>query len=77
MSYNYLDNLLPEDKRRYNTKLGLLGLEKCPYKLPADRWMNDPKEWPKIEYNDVYHYLIKSPRKLYFLTLVKQRNDCS
>ena len=69
MSYDYVDNLLPEDKGRYNVKLELLGLDKCPYKLPADRWINDPKQWPKIEYNDVYHYLIKSPRKLFVILI--------
>ena len=63
MSYDYVDSLPPEDKGRYLTKLGLLGLDKCPFQLPADRWINDPKQWPKIEYSDVYLYLIKSPRK--------------
>ena len=63
MSYEYFDTLSPDDKRRYSVKLGLLGLDNCPYKFPADRWINDPKQWPKIEYSDVYHYLIKSPRK--------------
>ena len=63
MSFEYSDVLLSEDKGRYFEKLKLAGLDDCPYKLPADRWINDPKQWPAIEYGDVYNYLIKSPGK--------------
>ena len=51
-------------KRHYDVKPGLLGLDNCPYKFPADHWINDPKQWPKIEYSDVYYYLIKLPSEL-------------
>ncbi|KAJ8304209.1 hypothetical protein KUTeg_017792 [Tegillarca granosa] len=62
MSYQYQEDLPPEAKARYEFKLNLLGIDICPFKTPADKWNNDPKKWPSIEYNDVYHYLIKSPR---------------
>ena len=31
----------------------------CPYKLPADVWMDDPTQWPPLSYPDLYHYLIE------------------
>ena len=46
---------------RYESKLHILGLDRCPYQHPADSWLNSPNEWPKLEYGDVYNYLIKSP----------------
>ena len=33
----------------------------CPYKLPADVWMDDPTQWPPLSYPHLYHYLIKTP----------------
>ena len=33
----------------------------CPYKLPADVWMDDPTQWPPLSYPDLCHYLIKIP----------------
>ena len=44
-----------------SSKLRILGLDRCPYQHPADSWLNNPNEWPKLEYGDVYNYLIKSP----------------
>ena len=32
----------------------------CPYKLSADVWMDDPPQWPPLNYPDLYHYLIKT-----------------
>ncbi|XP_048748384.2 uncharacterized protein LOC125660689 [Ostrea edulis] len=60
--YQYQENLPPEAKLRYKRKLETTGITQCPYKEPADRWCNDPKQWPPTTYKDVYHYLIKSPR---------------
>ena len=31
-------------------------------KYPANVWDNNPTEWPSVQYHDVYHHLIKSPR---------------
>ena len=33
----------------------------CPYKLPANVWMDDPTQWPPLSYSDLYYYLIKTP----------------
>ena len=64
MSYEYSDDLPAEAKARYGNKLLLCGLDICPFKFEADKWSNDPKEWPDFEYPNMYHYLIKHPRKL-------------
>ena len=61
MSYEYQENLPPETKARYNQKVKLVGLDKCPYKFAGDEWINNPMEWPSIQYPDVYYYLIKTP----------------
>ncbi|KAL3847209.1 hypothetical protein ACJMK2_018131 [Sinanodonta woodiana] len=62
MSYQYQENLALDAQQRYSVKLKLIGLDICPYKVPADTWINDPKQWPAFEYQDVFHYLIKHPR---------------
>ncbi|XP_057306916.1 uncharacterized protein LOC130645074 isoform X2 [Hydractinia symbiolongicarpus] len=59
MSYDYSDSLPAEAAKRYQEKLQSLGLEKCPYKLPADDWIDDPTEWPSLTYHHLYHYLIR------------------
>ena len=33
----------------------------CPYKLPADVWMDEPTQWLPLSYPDLCHYLIKTP----------------
>ena len=43
----------------------------CPYKLPADVWMDDPTQWPPLSYPDLYCYLIKTPALLYPLAINK------
>ena len=63
MSYNYMETLSNESLHRYKFKMQLIGLQKCPYKLPALAWTNDSKQWPEFRYPDLYHYLIKSPSK--------------
>ena len=63
MSYDYLDSLDTEARNRYLHKLRAIGLKDCPYRLPADAWMNDPTQWPDIECPDIYDYLINTPGK--------------
>ena len=63
MAYNYLDGLNAEAKHRYFKKLDTVKLKDCPYRLPADSWLNDPRQWPNIEYPDIYDYLINTPGK--------------
>ena len=63
MSYDYFDSLSDEAWRRYLEKLRkeLVELGQCPYQLPADVWVDNPKLWPNIEYPDIYEYLINTP----------------
>ena len=58
-TYNYR-NLEGPERKRYLKKLGDLGIEDCPYELPADVWNNDPTCWPCLEYPEVYEYLINN-----------------
>jgi hypothetical protein len=55
----YLQQDDPVAFSRCNTKLSVLGLDLCPYDLPADLKINDPTNWP-----DVYHYLTETPGEL-------------
>ena len=41
MSYEYCEQLPVEAKARYKKKLDAVGLEECPYRLPADVWVDD------------------------------------
>ena len=54
MAYNYIDCLTLEARERYLTKLRAVGLDKCPYKLPHDDWMDDPTQWPNVGFPDLY-----------------------
>ena len=51
----------PEAKDRYKKKLQLLDLETCPYLLPADSWIDDPTQWPELEWPEVHEYLLNTP----------------
>jgi hypothetical protein len=65
MSYvEYLQQDDPVAFSRYNTKLSVLGLDVCPYNMPADLWINDPTKWPDVQWPDVYHYLTETPGEL-------------
>ena len=61
MSFTYFDDLDSIAKSRYLSKLSLIGLNECPYKLPAGVWKNDPSKWPMVEYGDIHNYLIDTP----------------
>ncbi|XP_065640840.1 uncharacterized protein LOC136073257 [Hydra vulgaris] len=61
MSFNYFESLSKEAAERYQRKLSFLGLDKCPYKYPADSWTEDPSQWPSLSYHNLYQYLIKTP----------------
>jgi hypothetical protein len=60
----YIDSLPESSIGRYNEKLSLVGLEKCPNEMIEDVWSIDPSRWSQMQYHDLYHYLIKSPGKL-------------
>ena len=61
MSYEYCDNLDDVASERYKVKLVASGLDMCPYKFEADRWRNDPTEWPEVSWPDIYNYLVETP----------------
>lgn len=69
MSYEYVESLNETGKVRYRTKLEAAGLEICPYRLPGDSWSNDPTKWPKLEWPEVYSYLINTPGKYTLLKM--------
>ena len=50
-----------EAKVRYFQKLKDIGMDNCPYEIPADAWVDDPTTWPDLEYPEVYEYLINTP----------------
>lgn len=63
---SYSSSDLPVDaKERYSKKLQLCGLNCCPYLLPADAWVNDPTQWPDIEWPEIFDFLIESPGIFY------------
>lgn len=64
MAFDYYEGLDNCSKLRYDQKLKLIGLNECPYKLPAGAWKNDPTKWPLIEYGDIHNYLVETPGKL-------------
>jgi hypothetical protein len=50
MSYNELEELLPQEKEHYKRKLDSLGMAVCPYKLPESYFTDNIKEWPALKY---------------------------
>jgi len=61
MSYNYMESLSGDTVTRYKNKLEVVGFSECPYKLPADVWLNDMKQWPEVTFHDLYFYLTSFP----------------
>ena len=59
-SYNY-ELLRLEDRNRYTDKLNACGISTCPYQIPADYWINDPMQWPQLEWPEVFDYLLNTP----------------
>ena len=48
-------------KKRYSEKLTVDGKEiQDPYKIPVDSWIDDVTKWPKVEFGDLYTYLIET-----------------
>jgi len=50
-----------ESKVRYMQKLHAVGMEVCPFAMDECAWLNNPREWPSVQYADIYNYLIESP----------------
>ena len=60
-SNDYVESLSEVAKSRYLTKLKAVGVELCPFTIDDGAWLNNPTEWPSVQYADVYNYLIESP----------------
>ena len=61
MSLDYVDTLEGLAQNRYKEKLRVAGLQHCPYRKPADEWLNDPTKWPEVAFPDIYFYLVFTP----------------
>ena len=56
--YNSLGHLA---KKRYSEKLTVDGREiQDPYEILDDSWIDDVTKWPKVEFSDLYTYLIET-----------------
>ena len=56
----YFQDLQGDSRRRYAEKVTVLGYD--PYHLPPDRvQLPNPGDWPKVEYPDIYNYLMATP----------------
>ena len=53
MSYQYIEHLWGDALARYRAKIQLIGLDSCPCQYPGDSWIDNPKEWPNVQYPDV------------------------
>ena len=61
MSADYVSSLQGEALIRYRRKLKLCDMDDCPYRLPNNCWKNDPKEWPPVDFGNIYVYLVDMP----------------
>ena len=63
MSADYFETLEVDVRERYKRKLTLVGLDLCPYQLPAELWKCEPTEWPPLEFPELHYYLTETPGK--------------
>ena len=63
MAYDYVQSLDNAARERYDGKLQVIGLTECPFRLAGDHWINDPTDWPHVEFGDIYTYLLDTPGK--------------
>ena len=61
MAYDHTKCLGGHDLSHFHQKLRASGLSQCPYRFAAASWVNNPLDWPDLQYPDVYHYLIETP----------------
>ena len=52
--------MVDSKERVYLEKLKFLGLDTCPYIIPASEWIDNVRLWPPVAYPDVYNYLIEN-----------------
>jgi hypothetical protein len=56
----YVDSLDAVAQDRYFRKCALLGVDKCPYSIQEDAWVDDATVWPPVIWPEVHEYLINS-----------------
>ena len=61
----YIDTLPAVASERYKKKLGLVGLQTCPYELADQEWEDDVTKWPEVEFPDIVLYLIGTPGRIH------------
>ena len=62
MIREYLSNLRNAEKSRYEYKQHQIGLTKLDDPLlNGEGWVDDVTSWPKLQYGQIYVYLIDSP----------------
>ena len=61
MDSQYLHGLPADARARCEKKLAISDLKCCPYLMLARSWINNPIEWPEVDYGDVYPYLVETP----------------
>ena len=71
--YNY-ELLCVEARTRYVEKVKACGLSACPYDTLAHYLVNDPIEWPQLEWPEVHDYLIHT-LGVYTREAMKNRKD--
>lgn len=76
MSFQYSENLTAVAFARQRKKLEVIGLDSRPYKYPADSWINNPSEWPEVEYPDIYTYLVNCPDMKFDGSVIAAHCDC-
>ena len=57
---NFLKQLDVRGKRRYHEKLQIFGLCSDLYAITSENWESDPNSWPKVEFPDIFTYIIDS-----------------
>ena len=60
MSYEYVEKVSVESRKRYLERLQVVNLKECPYRLPEGSWSSGLITWPELQYLDIYDYLINS-----------------
>ena len=49
MSYEHVDELSVEGRKRYIEKLQVANLKDCPYRLPEGSWSSNLIAWPELQ----------------------------
>ena len=61
MPSEYYNSLGYLAKKRHSEKLTINGKEiQDPYKIPYDSWIDNVTKWPRVEFGDLYTYLIEN-----------------